>query len=138
MFRKQVNTWIGPERTDLRGSGQPLDAPSYRCAEVALMHPRFEFVFQPIQAAYLSLEPRWKTLRSLPLKGKHEDHLARNHTNSGTSCLSTRTRIFILSSGALLSPSAEPISEQCCRCTRYPYCLANAPFRGRISCLLHI
>ena len=37
----------------------------------ALAHPRWEFVFQPTSAAYLNLiEPWWKTLRSLALKGK--------------------------------------------------------------------
>jgi transposase len=37
----------------------------------ALAHPRWEFVFQPTYAAYLNLiEPWWKILRSLALKGK--------------------------------------------------------------------
>jgi hypothetical protein len=36
----------------------------------ALAHPRWEFVFQPKYAAYLNLiEPWWKILRSLALKG---------------------------------------------------------------------
>ena len=36
-----------------------------------LLHPRWEFVFQPKYAAYLNLiEPWWKTLRSLALKGR--------------------------------------------------------------------
>ncbi len=36
-----------------------------------LAHPRWEFVFQPKYAAYLNLiEPWWKTLKSLALKGK--------------------------------------------------------------------
>ncbi len=36
----------------------------------ALGHPRWAFVFQPTYAAYLNLiEPWWKTLRSLALKG---------------------------------------------------------------------
>jgi DDE superfamily endonuclease len=36
-----------------------------------LAHPRWEFVFQPVYAAYLNLiEPWWKVLRSLALKGK--------------------------------------------------------------------
>jgi len=36
-----------------------------------LAHPRWEFVFQPTYAAYLNLiEPWWKTLRSLALKGR--------------------------------------------------------------------
>jgi transposase len=37
----------------------------------ALEHPRWEFVFQPTAAAYLNLiEPWWKVLRSLALKGR--------------------------------------------------------------------
>jgi len=37
----------------------------------ALAHPRGEFVFQPTSAAYLNLiEPWWKILRSLALKGR--------------------------------------------------------------------
>ncbi len=36
-----------------------------------LLHPRWEFVFQPTYAAYLNLiEPWWKILRSLALKGR--------------------------------------------------------------------
>jgi DDE superfamily endonuclease len=37
----------------------------------SLTHPRWEFLFQPKAAAYLNLiEPWWKVLRSLALKGK--------------------------------------------------------------------
>lgn len=37
----------------------------------SLQHPRWEFLFQPKAAAYLNLiEPWWKVLRSLGLKGK--------------------------------------------------------------------
>jgi len=37
----------------------------------ALAYPRWEFVFQPKYAAYLNLiEPWWKILRSLALKGR--------------------------------------------------------------------
>ena len=36
-----------------------------------LLHPRWEMVFQPKYAAYLNLiEPWWKVLRSLALKGR--------------------------------------------------------------------
>jgi transposase len=35
------------------------------------LHPRWEFVFQPKYAAYLNLiEPCWKVLKSLALKGR--------------------------------------------------------------------
>jgi len=37
----------------------------------SLAHPRWEFVFQPKYSAYLNLiEPWWKVLRSLALKGR--------------------------------------------------------------------
>lgn len=37
----------------------------------ALQYPRWEFVFQPTYAACLNLiEPWWKALRSLALKGR--------------------------------------------------------------------
>ena len=38
----------------------------------SLAHPRWEFVFQPVYAAYLNLTlgPWWKVLRSLALKGR--------------------------------------------------------------------
>jgi transposase len=37
----------------------------------SLAHPRWEFVFTPKYAAYLNLiEPWWKVLRSLALKGR--------------------------------------------------------------------
>jgi len=37
----------------------------------SLAHPRWEFVFQPTYAASLNLiEPWWKVLRSLALKGR--------------------------------------------------------------------
>jgi transposase len=37
----------------------------------SLAHPRWEFVFQPTYAAYLNLiEPWWKILKSLALKGR--------------------------------------------------------------------
>ncbi len=36
-----------------------------------LAHPRWEFAFQPVYAAYLNLiEPWWKILKSLALKGR--------------------------------------------------------------------
>jgi transposase len=48
--------------------------PAHRATDVllfSLAHPRWEFVFQPKYAAYLNLiEPWWKVLRSLALKGR--------------------------------------------------------------------
>jgi hypothetical protein len=52
-----------------------VEQPSTHRATVVLLfslaHPRREFVFQPKYAAYLNLiEPWWKTLHLLALKGK--------------------------------------------------------------------
>jgi transposase len=48
--------------------------PAHRATDVllfSLAHPRWEFVFQPTYAAYLNLiEPWWKVLRSLALRGR--------------------------------------------------------------------
>jgi hypothetical protein len=47
---------------------------AHYCKDLLLFmvhHPRWEFVYQPNYAAYLNLiEPWWKTLRSLALKGR--------------------------------------------------------------------
>jgi DDE superfamily endonuclease len=46
----------------------------HHCRDLLLFiihHPRWEFVYQPTYAAYLNLiEPWWKALRSLALKGR--------------------------------------------------------------------
>jgi hypothetical protein len=46
----------------------------HHCQDLLLFmvhHPRWEFVYQPIYAAYLNLiEPWWKLLRSLALQGR--------------------------------------------------------------------
>jgi len=78
----QRPTWIDfLERVQRRipgGVGQ-VDAvldnlPAHRGTDAllfSLAHPRWEFVFQPTYAAYLNLiEPWWKLLRSLALKGR--------------------------------------------------------------------
>jgi transposase len=48
--------------------------PTHRTTDVLLFslgHPRWEFVFQPRYAAYLNLiEPWWRVLKSLALKGR--------------------------------------------------------------------
>jgi hypothetical protein len=71
-FLQQVETWIAPEV--LRVYAVLDNLPAHRGIDVllwALAHPRWEFVFQPTQAAYLNLiEPWWKILRSLALKGR--------------------------------------------------------------------
>jgi hypothetical protein len=50
---------------------------AHRSADAMLFsatHPRWEFIFQPVYAAYLNLiEPWWKVLRSLALQGRRFD-----------------------------------------------------------------
>ncbi len=71
-FLEQVEAWLP---ADIGRVYAILDNLStHRTPDVllfALAHPRWEFVFQPVYAAYLNLiEPWWKTLRSLALKGR--------------------------------------------------------------------
>ena len=71
-FLEQVEAWIPPEVERVYGIVDNLSA--HRATDVllfSLAHPRWEFVFQPTYAAYLNLiEPWWKVLRSLALKGR--------------------------------------------------------------------
>jgi hypothetical protein len=71
-FLEQVERWVPA------GVGRVYavldNLPAHRATDVllfSLAHPRWEFVFQPKYAAYLNLiEPWWKVLRSLALKGR--------------------------------------------------------------------
>jgi transposase len=71
-FLDRVDAWVGA------GVGRVYavldNLSTHRALDVllwALAHPRWEFVFQPTYAAYLNLiEPWWKVLRSLALKGR--------------------------------------------------------------------
>ena len=51
----------------------------HHCRDLLLFmihHPRWEFVYQPTYAAYLNLiEPWWKVLRSLTLKGRRFEEM---------------------------------------------------------------
>ncbi len=71
-FLERVEGWLDPTATRVYAVLDNLSA--HRAPDVllwALAHPRWEFVFQPTQAAYLNLiEPWWKVLRSLALKGR--------------------------------------------------------------------
>lgn len=72
-FLDRVEAWIAPEIERVYAVLDNLS--THRAADVllwSLAHPRWEFVFQPTSAAYLNLiEPWWKVLRSLALKGRH-------------------------------------------------------------------
>jgi transposase len=71
-FLDHVEAWIDPRAVRVYAIMDNLSA--HRATDVllfALTHPRWEFVFQPTYAAYLNLiEPWWKILRSLALKGR--------------------------------------------------------------------
>lgn len=74
-FLSQVEGWVdaAAERVyavvDNLNTHSALDVLLFNLA-----HPRWEFVFQPKYAAYLNLiEPWWKVLRSLALKGRRFD-----------------------------------------------------------------
>jgi len=71
-FLQQLEEWI-PK--DVERVYAVLDnLTMHRAVDVLLFnlaYPRWEFVFQPTYAAYLNLiEPWWKTLKSLALKGR--------------------------------------------------------------------
>lgn len=71
-FLDRVESWLDPPAERVYAILDTLSA--HRAPDVllwALAHPRWAFVFQPKYAAYLNLiEPWWKTLRSLALKGR--------------------------------------------------------------------
>ena len=71
-FLARVDAWVPPEAGRVYAIVDNLS--THRAVDVllfALAHPRWEFVFQPKYAAYLNrIEPWWKTLRSLALKGR--------------------------------------------------------------------
>ena len=71
-FLEKVDGWIPAEIERVFAIQDNLSA--HRATDVLLFslgHPRWEFVFQPKRAAYLNLiEPWWKVLRSLALKGR--------------------------------------------------------------------
>lgn len=71
-FLDQVDAWLDPSTPRVYAVLDNLS--THRAADVllwSLVHPRWEFVFQPTYAAYLNLiEPWWKVLRSLALKGR--------------------------------------------------------------------
>ncbi len=71
-FLELAEEWVDPAVERVYAILDNLSA--HRATDVllfALAHPRWELVFQPKYAAYLNLiEPWWKVLRSLALKGQ--------------------------------------------------------------------
>lgn len=71
-FLEEVEAWIPPGIDRVYAILDNLKThKSYDVLFFNLAYPRWEFVFQPKYAAYLNLiEPWWKTLKSLALKGR--------------------------------------------------------------------
>ena len=71
-FLSAVEAWIDPASERVYAVVDNLNTHSAPDVLLfSLLHPRWEFVFQPKYAAYLNLiEPWWKILRSLALKGR--------------------------------------------------------------------
>ena len=71
-FLGRVESWIGPAAERVYAVVDNLNIHGGMDVLLfALAHPRWELVFQPKYAAYLNLiEPWWKVLRSLALKGR--------------------------------------------------------------------
>lgn len=71
-FLEHVEAWLPKEIQHVLAIVDNLNV--HRATDVllfSLAHPRWAFVFQPKYAAYLNLiEPWWKILRSLALKGR--------------------------------------------------------------------
>ena len=71
-FLEQVDGWLPADVEQVYAIVDNLS--THRATDVLLFtlaHPRWECVFQPKYAAYLNLiEPWWKILRSLALKGR--------------------------------------------------------------------
>ena len=71
-FLERVETWLPTDARRVYAIVDNLNV--HRAVDVllfSLAHPQWEFVFQPKYAAYLNLiEPWWKVLRSLALKGR--------------------------------------------------------------------
>jgi hypothetical protein len=71
-FLEKVEQWVPAEIERVYAVVDNLYMHSaYDVMLFSLAYPRWEFVFQPKYAGYLNLiEPWWKTLRSLALKGR--------------------------------------------------------------------
>ena len=71
-FLSAVEAWIDPASERVHAVVDNLNTRSAPDVLLfSLLHPRWEFVFQPKYAAYLNLiEPWWKIMRCLALKGR--------------------------------------------------------------------
>ncbi len=74
-FLERTEAWLSSETEGVRQVYAIVDNLNvHRAMDVllfSLAHPRWEFVFTPTYAGYLNLiEPWWKVLRSLALKGR--------------------------------------------------------------------
>ena len=110
-FLSAVEAWIDPAVERVYAVLDNLNI--HRAPDVllfSLLHPRWEFVFQPKYAAYLNLiEPWWKVLRSLALKGRRFEPGPRSrrpsHRPRPTGTI-TGIRSSGADGGAIVSPAA--------------------------------
>ncbi|MDP9457818.1 MAG: transposase [Actinomycetota bacterium] len=137
-FLEKVEAWVPKSVGRIYAIMDNLKAhKAYDVLLFSLAHPRWEFVFQPKYAAYLNLiEPWWKTLRSLAIKGRTFEtweqieeaiERARDYWNE---------RVAIPTSGGDVGGTERPEGRASARCPRFrrradesvPN-LADEPFR---------
>jgi transposase len=119
-FLEQVEAWLPAEAERVYAVLDNLS--THRAPDVllfALAYPRWEFVYQPVYAAWLNLiESWWKTLRSLALTGRRFATWDGSATRYGRPP-PTGTRTSTPSSGAAadgIAPAASPASPSVPMC----------------------
>ncbi len=119
-FLAQVDAWLPAEAETISAMMDNLAA--HHSADVLLFsarHPRWRFVFQPTYASYLNLiEPWWKTLRSLALKGRRfetweEVEQAIREATRYLECPSPSVRPGAATAATTASPAGHRADRQC-------------------------
>ena len=117
-FLSAVEAWIDPASERVYAVVDNLNTHSAPDVLLfSLLHPRWEFVFQPKYAAYLNLiEPWWKIMRPLALKGPPLRDLGRDRASRRT-----RNRLLERAQTSLhLGPSPASSDAPPFRPRRYP------------------
>ncbi len=129
-FLERVEGWISPAVERVYAVMDNLNTHSGTDGLLfALAHPRWEFVFQPKYAAYLNLiEPWWKVLRSLALKGRRFDAWAEieQAVRRATEYLERAQAPVCLGAPAPAPQPAPPRHRRVAQCYTH---LADAPLR---------
>jgi hypothetical protein len=115
-FLDAVESWIDPAVERVYAVLDNLNVHSAPdVLPFGLLHPRWEFVFQPRYAAYLNLiEPWWKTLRSLALQGRRfERGLGRDRAGGRTGDrLLERAQVPLRLGPAAAPPTTPPLRDR--------------------------